>query len=171
MDRLELFAQQEFAFPLANTGLGALAYVMGYLHYLDAMRQQVKQPIQAVLEVNVLQQRLFLLRLDIDIPRNQIGQKARCIGGLDGIDHFLRNLRKQPQRLDGALLELQVARLKLRIALGNGLVHTLDPGHHKWVACEVFQCTKALLSLADDVALTVGRGDVTQNRGDGADAR
>ena len=93
----------------------------------------------------------------------------RRFNGLQTIDDFLRHiLRQQLEDFTRPLLQGQRPRFDLLVGL-RGVGNALHARDKEVVAIEELQHAKALLALADDMVSAVGRGDVAQHVGGGAD--
>ncbi len=131
------------------------------------MRKQIKHAIQTLLQVNCLEQRLLLRRLDVYEAGDEVGKRAGRGNRLDGGDELLRSLRQELEDLKRALLQLHESRLDLA-AGGLGLFDAPDARRHEWVALEILDHAEALLPLANDVMRAVGRRDVAHDVGNRA---
>lgn len=99
----------------------------------------------------------FLLfgRLDVQITRHQIRQRAGRVDALERLDHFFWHVGQQSQEFCGLFLELQVAGLDFAVLRKGGFRDAFDPRHGERITFQVAGDPKALLALANDVVAAV----------------
>ena len=140
LDGLELLAQEVLALALVELGLDLRLDLRADRHHLELARQDLRQPAQPLADVDLLEQRLLLLGLEPQCPRDQVREHA---GIVDVGDHDLELLGQVGHLLDdvgerllhvahqrGQLRGLvdDVGRLgHLRHQVGLGLQPVLDP--------------------------------------------
>ena len=168
LDRAQLLAQQVLAVPVVDRLLRALVDLARDLEHFDAVRQQVKELIEARLKVERLEQLLLFFRADVHQAGDEIREPRGTLDSSQRGQHVLRDLRQELQDLDGTLLEIESASLDVRIELAL----RLDEFHARnciRIALEELQDAKALHALANRIVRAVGSGHVAQHVGRGAD--
>ena len=122
LDRLQLLAQHVLALALVELALRLLADLARQLQHLDAVRQELDDAIEPVADLQRLEDRLLLGRLDVDEPADHVGERARRLDVLQRRRELGRHLRQQLDGLDGLLLQQRGARLDVGVGrrLGRG---------------------------------------------------
>ena len=77
LDGLELLAQEVLALALVELGLDLRLDLRADRHHLELARQDLRQPAQPLADVDLLEQRLLLLGLEPQRPRDQVREHAR----------------------------------------------------------------------------------------------
>ena len=132
------------------------------------MRQQLEQLVEPRLEVERLEERLLFLGADVHQAGDEVGEPRGALYALERGHHFFGHLRQQLQYLHRALLEIERAPLDVRVDLLR-LLDELHARDGERIAFEELQHAEALHALADRVMRAVGRRDVAQHVGGGAD--
>ncbi len=161
-------AQQVLAVDVADRFARALGDLARHLQHLDAVGQDLQQPVQPCFQVEGLEQRLLLVDADVQQPGDDVGELAGAFDGLQRGDHLGRHLRQQLQRLQRALLQRTRAAFDLGVDL-LGVVEVLHLGDGERITLQHLQHAKAPQTARDGMVHAVGGGDIAQHRGAGAD--
>ncbi len=167
-DRAHLLAQHVLAVAVVDRLLGARVDVARHLEHLDAVRQQIEQLVLPRLEVEHLEQRLLLRGGNVHQAGDQVGELRGAFDARERRDELGGDLRQELQDLQRALLQVVRAPLDVRV-VARGLGDELHARRHERIAVEELQDAKARHALAHGVVRAVGRGDVAQHGGRGAD--
>jgi hypothetical protein len=168
LDRLELLAQQHFALALLEPTLRLLADLARQAQHLDAAHHELQHGVQTLAHVQRLEDVLLLGRLDVEQARDEIGQRAGCRDLLHRGGELRRNTWRELEQLRRARLHLQHVRFDLLRDLG-GIGQELHACDLERQALVVAGDAEALLAMHDELVRAVGRRDVTQDGGRGAD--
>ena len=165
----KLLAQDVLALPALQRFLGLLADLLGQAQDFDLLRQDAQQLVQALLDVEGLEQVLLLGRREVGGIGDEIGKRRRRLNLVYGVGKLFRQRRQQRDRLARPLLQLMHAGGDLgRIDLG--LANLIDQGDKEGVARHEFGDAEAAGAARDEVMAAVLRGHVAQDFGDRADA-
>jgi hypothetical protein len=83
--------------------------------HLDALGEQGGDALEALAQVRDLQKLLLLRRLHVEEARDGVGERRRRLDRLQRVAELGRRLRQQRDCLHGLLLQVQRARLDLRV--------------------------------------------------------
>ena len=167
LDLAHLLPQHVFALALVELRAGLVADFLGKPEDRDAVAEQAQHLVQAPLEVECLQHRLFLLALHIEEIGDHVGQQRGRVHRLHDADEFVGNVGQQLDGLDCTLLQLDEARL----GFGIEVFHAFDGGdarHHEGPALEEFEDTEARLALHHHVVSAIRTGDIAHHLAGGS---
>jgi hypothetical protein len=168
LDLAQLLAQHDLALAVVDRVLGLLLDLARELEHLDALREQRRDALEALAQVQHLEQLLLLGGLHVQEARDRVGERRRRFDGLHRIREFRRGLRQQRDRLGRLLLQVQRAGLDLRMG-GAAVVQVFDPGDQVRETAHGVEHAKAPFALADEVVRAVRGRDVTEDARDRAD--
>ena len=167
-DGRELLAQDRLALALFQRAARRLAELARQAQNAQALVEKIKHPVDTADEVEGLKHLLLLAGADVHGTGHQIRELAGRADAANGIGELARRLRQQFHRLQRSLAQEHEPRLDL-LALVFGLVDQLEAGGQERVAAGELEDAEALLALADQVMVAVGRRHVAQHVGRGAD--
>jgi hypothetical protein len=164
LDRLELLAQDEFAFAVLQLFLGALADLLRKPQHLDAVGEQLQHLLQPFLGGQQFQQHLLFLQFHVHQAGGDVGQLRGRARGLQRMRQFGRHAGQQREDLHRALAQLHAQCLGLG-AGWFGLFDAQDARRQEGVAGHQFEQAEALPAVAHGVDLAVGRLHLAHHRG------
>ena len=136
--------------------LGLLADLLGQAQDLDLLREDAQQLVQALLDVEGLEQVLLLGRREVGGVGDEIGKRRGRLNLVDGVGKLFRQRRQQRDRLARPLLQLMHAGGDLgRIDLG--LADLVDQGDKEGVAGDELGDAEAPGAARDEVMVAVRR--------------
>ena len=77
LDRLQLLAQEELALPLVHRLLGAVVDLARQAQHFEPVGKQFRDPLQATLDIEDLEDFLLFGGRDVHEAGDQIGQRRR----------------------------------------------------------------------------------------------
>ena len=168
LDLAELLAQDVLALAAGEQFLRLLADLLRQAQHLDLLREIAQQLVEPVADIEGLEQVLLLGRLEVRDVGDEIGERRRRLHLIDGGRDLRRHVGQQRDYLAGALLQLMHARGDLGRE-DFGLADLLDARDQERIARQELAHAEAPRAAGDQMMVAVGRGDVAQDLGDGAD--
>src|SRR5690606_10699368 len=162
LDRAHLLSKPELALTLFELLLGLLDDLARKLQHLDAVREVIRDLLQAFADVEGLENLLLLRRLDVDQARDQVGELGRRLDLLQRRRDLGRHLRQELDRFRGLLFQIRRARLDRRVAL-LALRDEVEASREERQPLQVIEHAEALLALADQMMHAVRRLQVTDH--------
>ena len=169
LDLAKLLAQDVLTLASGQRFLRLLADLLGQPQHLDLLGEVAQQLVETFADVERLQQVLLLGRREVRDIGDEVGQRGRRLNLLDGRGDLGRQVGQQRNRLAGALLQLVHARGDLG-GKHLGLADLVDARHQERIARQKFEHAEAPYAARDQMMIAVGRGDIAQDFGHGADA-
>ncbi len=145
-----------------------LADLARELQYFDAVRQKLDHAVEPVADPQRFEDRLLLGRLQVDQPRDHVGERARRVHVVQRRRELGGDLRQELDRLDGLLLQQRCAGLDVRVRR-YGVGNQVEARGEERQAVQIVERAETLLTLADQVMNAVRRLDVAHDRDSGAD--
>ena len=150
LDGRKLFAQHVLALAIVDLLLRLLADLLGEFQHLEAMGDEPGESRKPFLDVDLLEDRLFLVGLDVEEPRDQVREQGRRFDSAQHRIQFRRCLRQELDRFGRLLAEHGDQRLDLR-ALALDVAHDVITRGEKRQARHEVERAEALLALADQM--------------------
>ena len=168
LDRLQLLAEEELALALLDLARDLRLDLRAELRHLHLASEDLRDPVQALLDVRRLEQLLPLLGLEPERRRDQERQRGRVVDVGGGEPQLLGQVRRHPDDLGELLLHRAGQRLDLR-CLADDLRQVLDLGGQVGIVRDRLDEADALHPLDQDPQRPVGHLDHLVDDGDRAD--